>query len=43
MGVQGVGCGSMDWIDVSGQGQVAGACEHGFESSGFIKFDEFLA
>jgi hypothetical protein len=39
MGLQKVGCGSMDWIELA---QVAGACECGNEPSGSIKCEDFL-
>jgi hypothetical protein len=34
--------GGIDWIDVSGQGQLAGSCECGDKASGSIKCGEFL-
>ena len=44
MDIQEVGCKGegMDQA-VSGQGQMAGTCECGNETSGFIKCEEFLA
>jgi hypothetical protein len=45
MDLQEVGCEGRDWIDLTylvGQGQVAGTCECGNESSGSIKCREFL-
>jgi len=41
MDLQEVGCGGLDRAG-SGQGQVAGTCECGNESSGSIKCGEFL-
>ena len=42
--VRGVGCGDMDWIELSKdrEGQVSGTCECGNELSGSIKCGEFL-
>ena len=40
--LQEVGCGGMDWIDLSGYGQVAGTCKGRNEPSGSIKRGEFL-
>ena len=43
MDLQEVGCGGMDWIELTqGQGQVAGTCECGNEPSVSVKFGEFL-
>jgi hypothetical protein len=43
MDLRKVGCGGMDWIELSqGKGQVARTCKCGNESSGSIKFGEFL-
>jgi hypothetical protein len=39
MDLQEVGCGRMDWIEMS---QVEGTCECGNEPSGSIKCGEFL-
>jgi len=39
MGLQEMGCGVMDWIEL---GQVAGSCECGNEPLGSIKCREFL-
>jgi hypothetical protein len=36
-----IGWEGMDWINVSGQGQVAGCCEYGSEPSGSVKWGEF--
>jgi hypothetical protein len=40
--LQEVGCGSMDWIELAQDRQVAGTCECGNEPSGSIKCGEFL-
>jgi hypothetical protein len=42
MGLQEVGCGVMDWIELAWDRQVAGTCECGNEPSGSIKCGEFL-
>jgi hypothetical protein len=42
MGLQEVGCGSMDWIELAQYRQVASTCECGNEPSGSIKCGEFL-
>lgn len=34
-------CEDVEWI-ISGQGSVAGSCDHGSESSGSVKDAEFL-
>ena len=41
MDLQEVGCEGMDWIYLT-QGQVAGACECGNETSDSIKYERFL-
>jgi len=43
MGLQEVGCGGVDWIElIQDYGLVAGICECGNELPGFIKCREFL-
>ena len=42
LNLQEVGCGSIDFIDLAQDSQVAGCCECGNEPSGFIKCGEFL-
>jgi len=42
MDLQDVGCEGMDWIELSGQGQVAGTCESGNESLCSIKCTKFF-
>jgi hypothetical protein len=42
MDLQKEGCGSMDWIGLAQDRQVAGHCECGNEPSGSIKCGEFL-
>ena len=43
MGLQGVVCGGMDWIELAqDRGKETGACECGNEPTGSIKCGEFL-
>ena len=43
MGLQEVGCGGKEWIDLAQErGPVAGSCEFGNEPSGSIKCGKFL-
>jgi hypothetical protein len=42
MDLQELGCGSMDWIELAQDKQVAGTCECSNEPSGCIKCGEFL-
>jgi hypothetical protein len=40
--LQKVGCGGMDWSELTPDRQVAGTCECGNKPSGFIKCGKFL-
>jgi len=40
--LQGVGCGYMDWIELTQDRQLADACECGNKLSGSVKCGEFL-
>jgi hypothetical protein len=42
VGLQEVGCGGMDWIELAQDKQLAGTCECGTEPLVFIKCREFL-